>query len=377
MDKVSSKLNIPTPQRLLMDDHKNHIKYQSFEEERNDLTSYLELIDQELRKILESSDTLLTSIHLIADECESNLVDNCIIDVKDYFPGLSLHYIHLIGLPSSGWSTLRSVLRFGTALDCCSTISIRETSDIIRYLEKEHILSPTMNDIDYIIACDLIAAYSSTNSASQITHSNWPESVCSHRHRIIDIRSSLYKYIMLSDKRKLDQFDSYRTLNSIMNVLYSQYSYNYLLHLQQYNTNNTNNYMPTGGINNSMSSSNSGKDVIVVPASLVNITINNKQHCLERSIGAVGSHLSSMFSLPSTPKVPAWKWFSVPGQNYDLDNGSARGKLNSNNNTGMYMYTSSVYVYLLTTLYVLPYGINRLCINIHIILYSSPAAAFL
>ena len=254
MDKISSKLNIPSPRRILIDDNKNHIKYQSFEEERNDITSFLELIDQELRKVLESSDTLLTSIHLIADECESNLVDNCMIDIKDYFPGLSLHYIHLIGLPSSGWSTLRSVLRYSTALDCCNTICIRETTDIITYLEKEHILSPTMNDIDYIIACDLIAAYSSTNSPSQITHSEWPESVCSHRHCIIDIRSSLYKYIMLSDKRKLDQFDSYRTLNSMMNVLYSQYSHNYLLHLQQYTTTSHNN---TYNIYNNMSSSSS------------------------------------------------------------------------------------------------------------------------
>ena len=343
MDKGSSKLNIHSPQRLRIDDNKNHIKYQSFEEERNDITSYLELIDQEMRKVLESSDTLLTSIHLIADECESNLVDNCMIDIKDYFPGLSLHYMHLIGLPSSGWSTLRSILRYSTALDCCNTISIRETSDIITYLEKEHILSPTMNDIDYIIACDLIAAYSSTNSPSQITQSEWPESVCSHRHRIIDIRSSLYKYIMLLDKRKLDQFDSHRALNSIIHVLYSQYSHNYLLHQQQYTTNGSNNMYSAYNSMSSSGSGSSGKDTIVVPASLVNITINNKQRCLERMSGSVGSHLSSMFSLPSTPKVPAWKWFSAPGQNYDLDNGSAKGKLHSNN-TGMYMYTSPLHI---------------------------------
>lgn len=231
-----------------------------FNSDSSKIHQYIEIIDNQLRKSLESSafDICNHNLTILADLSTSELTESLLVHVHDYFPHLHHHSIHLASLfTNTGYDALRSIKKVFTSLELCDTVMIRDIRDVVHFFEKENKTFYQQTDIDFYLACDIFSGHHSTPSAycnnqksNEINNSinnldctmiNWPYSVSSNHHskcnKIIDVRSSLWKYLFYQKKKKLsiqqtgtdsssvtDQFNSLRAISSNLASLHLSFN---------------------------------------------------------------------------------------------------------------------------------------------------------
>lgn len=246
---------------MFIDDLVTTLKYSDTQSSGSGrIDQYLEIIDNHLRKSLESSasDIYNQNITIVADLSSSKLTDSLLVHVHDYFPHFRCNSIYLSSLFSNtGYNSLQSMKKVFTSLELCDTVMIRDTRDVVQFFEKENKSFFQQIDIDFYLACDIFSGYHTTPAAyynsiktnelnSTIfnvdpTTINWPFSVSSNHSKcdkIIDVRSSLWKYLFYQRKKKLsiqqtgtesssvmDQFNSLRAISSSLASLH-QSSFN-------------------------------------------------------------------------------------------------------------------------------------------------------
>ena len=186
------------------------------------------------------------------------LTETSLVQVHDYFPHLHHHSIHLSSLfPNTGYDALRAITKVFSSLELCDTVMIRDIRDVVHFFEKENKTFYQQTDIDFYLACDIFSGYHSIPSAhcnpqknneTNISNCNfdcatinWPYSVSSNHHskcnKIIDVRSSLWKYLFYQKKKKLsiqqtgtdsssvtNQFNSLRAISSNLASLHQSFN---------------------------------------------------------------------------------------------------------------------------------------------------------